>query len=254
MSSESPFFTPEDSKEWFETWFDSPYYHILYQNRDDKEAEFFLDNLIKRLRIQPGAKVLDVACGKGRHALYLHRKGLDVTGFDLSAESISYDKQFENDSLNFYLHDMRHVFRVNYFDVVFNLFSSFGYFDSEHENIRCLLSNAASLRHGGLFVFDFLNAAKVRLNGNNAVTKKEKGIVFDIRKTVDATKVRKEIRFTDQGRNYCFEEKVALITRAEFEKYFQLAGLTIEAVYGSYALQDYNEQTSDRLILVARKG
>ena len=60
-------------KEWFEEWFDSPYYHMLYKNRDSKEAENFLNNLISGLPMQPGSKVLDVACGKGRHSIFLNK-------------------------------------------------------------------------------------------------------------------------------------------------------------------------------------
>ena len=68
---------------WFENWFNSKYYHILYKNRDHKEAVFFLDNIIKNININDG-QILDVACGKGRHAKYLNHLGFNVTGIDLS--------------------------------------------------------------------------------------------------------------------------------------------------------------------------
>ncbi|MFB6258319.1 MAG: cyclopropane-fatty-acyl-phospholipid synthase family protein, partial [Flavobacteriales bacterium] len=70
-------------KGWYETWFDSPYYHILYKDRDEEEAAFFVDRLMERLRAEKGDRILDLACGKGRHAVQLHRKGFDVTGVDL---------------------------------------------------------------------------------------------------------------------------------------------------------------------------
>ena len=141
-----------DKSYWYATWFDSPYYHILYKNRDHHEAELFLDALIRYIKPGPYARILDVACGKGRHSIYLNSKGFEVTGFDLSAESISFDKQFENDSLIFYLHDMREVFRSNYFDIVLNLFSSFGYFEKERDNIRCMIANSTALKENGIFV------------------------------------------------------------------------------------------------------
>ena len=87
--------------EWFESWFDSPFYHILYKDRDDKEAKLFLDNLINHLHPGQGAKILDVACGKGRHSLYLNRKGFTVCGFDLSKESILHNKKNETKTLTF---------------------------------------------------------------------------------------------------------------------------------------------------------
>src|SRR5436853_6516213 len=62
-------------REWFESWFDSPYYHVLYKERDDLEARSFLDSLIGYLNPAPGSTILDVACGKGRHSLYLNQKG-----------------------------------------------------------------------------------------------------------------------------------------------------------------------------------
>src|SRR4051812_18343331 len=126
------------SRKWFESWFDSPYYHLLYQDRDQGEAKLFLNNLISFLNPSPAAPILDVACGKGRHAVFLNKKGFNVAAFDLSAESITYDKKFENETLHFYVHDMREVFRSNYFKIVFNLFSSFGYFDSHEDNERVI--------------------------------------------------------------------------------------------------------------------
>ena len=62
-------------KKWFENWFDSPYYHILYQNRNDDEAKFFIDNLCAYLKPSLNDTLLDVACGRGRHAIYLNKKG-----------------------------------------------------------------------------------------------------------------------------------------------------------------------------------
>ena len=109
--------------EWFEDWFDSPYYHLLYKNRDYSEAESFIDNLISFLKPEEGSRFLDLGCGKGRHSIYLNKKGFDVTGIDLSENSIAAAKEFENEQQNFYVHDMRKLFRTNYFDCVVNLFT-----------------------------------------------------------------------------------------------------------------------------------
>ncbi len=73
---------------WFKDWFNSPYYHQLYFNRDEKEAAAFIDKLINYLQPAPNASMLDVACGKGRHSIHLAEKGFDVTGIDLSEDSI----------------------------------------------------------------------------------------------------------------------------------------------------------------------
>ena len=170
---------------WFESWFNSPYYHLLYKNRDHNEAEFFLDSLITFLHPSPEASILDVACGKGRHSVYLNKKGFDVTGFDLSSESVLHNKKFENEHLSFYLHDMREVFRSNYFDIVLNLFSSFGYFEKERDNVRCLIANATALKRNGTFVFDYFNAKKIRSKGNYVSDKMVEGICFHIEKYIE---------------------------------------------------------------------
>jgi cyclopropane fatty-acyl-phospholipid synthase-like methyltransferase len=89
------------TKEWFSSWFDSPYYHILYKERDDKEAQLFMDQLSSYLQIQPEHHIMDLACGKGRHAIYLNQKGFEVTGVDLSPQSIAFAKIYENAHLHF---------------------------------------------------------------------------------------------------------------------------------------------------------
>ena len=123
---------PINTATWYSDWFDSPYYHLLYRHRDEQEARLLIDSLLRYLKPQPCAAVLDLACGKGRHALYMNRQGLAVAGIDLSPASIAYARQLENKLLSFFVHDMRQVFRANAFDYVFNLFTSFGYFDDGH--------------------------------------------------------------------------------------------------------------------------
>ena len=84
---------------WFIDWFDSYYYHLLYRNRDEKEAQYFIDNLIKYLQISKKSKLIDVACGKGRHAIYFNKYGIDVVGIDLSAKNINFAKKHETKNL-----------------------------------------------------------------------------------------------------------------------------------------------------------
>ena len=114
-------------KDWFQEWFNTTYYHILYQDRNDEEARYFMRNLTHYLNLKPQDKILDLPCGKGRHAVYLNSLGFDVIGADLSENSIAYAKQFENDTLKFKVHDMRHSFQKK-FDAIFNLFTRFWLF------------------------------------------------------------------------------------------------------------------------------
>jgi SAM-dependent methyltransferase len=241
-------------KEWFESWFNSPYYHILYQERDEEEARSFLDNLISFLKPPARSRILDVACGKGRHSVYLNKKGFEVTGFDLSPENIEYDKQFENKTLSFHAHDMREVFRTNYFHYVFNLFSSFGYFDDDADNAKVISANAANLVVGGTLILDYMNSIKVKAILISDNQKESCGIHFRQRRKIISGKIIKTISFCDKGKDYSFEEHLQLYTLKDFEKLFSENNLAIKHVFGDYRLNPFDENTSDRLILIAEKN
>lgn len=239
--------------EWFATWFDSPYYHILYQSHDDKEARGFIDHLLHPLRLTPDARILDLACGKGRHARYLAEKGFDVTGLDISQASIAFARHFEHERLAFYQHDMRRPFRSNYFDAIVNFFTSFGYFDTDADHLRTLKNVATGLKPGGLFLLDFLNAEWVRLNLVRHEVKVFDGIEFHIRKTIRGARVYKKVMFETGGRRFVFRERVRLFELDDFQVMFAAAGLRIEQTFGDYDLAPFEPGTSKRLILIARK-
>jgi len=238
---------------WFDEWFDTHYYHLLYKQRDDAEAQYFIDNLVRILQIQPQHKILDVACGKGRHAIYLNQKGFEVVGIDLSANNIAHAKQFENPTLHFVRQDMREVYQSNYFDVVVNLFTSFGYFDEEAENIRTIQAIAAALQPNGLWVLDFFNTAKVIRQLIPYEIKRIQDIEFHIHKKVENQVIIKDIYFKDQDQDFHFQERVKAISLTDFEQYFAAAGLQIRHLFGNYHCQSFDEQTSDRMVFVVQK-
>ena len=241
-------------REWFGEWFDSPYYHILYKNRDNTEAHTFIDNLCIRLGFSEKDKILDLACGKGRHAIYLNHKGFDATGIDLSAENIKYASQFSNTKLSFYVHDMREVFAYDQFNYVLNIFTSFGYFDSADEHKSAIVAAANALKSGGKLIIDFLNTYKV-VNNLVPIEKKEvDGILFNITKEINSDGyIIKKISFEHEERQFHFQEKVKAISRLEFLEYFQHAGLTCRALLGDYDLDTYKPESSDRMIFIAEK-
>lgn len=239
--------------EWFECWFDSPYYHVLYKNRDFAEAELFIDNLIQLIKPQKANRILDLACGKGRHAIYLNKKGFDVTGIDLSEKSIACAKTSENETLHFYTHDMRKLFRSNYFDIVLNLFTSFGYFENERDDNNTIKAISKALKPNGLFVLDFMNVKKIKGNLSCEETKTVEGIEFKISKTIENNFIIKKIQFADKGKEYRFEERVKALTLPDFEKYFEANKLKIVHLRGNYKLEEFDERSSERLIIVATK-
>jgi cyclopropane fatty-acyl-phospholipid synthase-like methyltransferase len=242
-----------NKKEWFAEWFDTSYYHTLYQNRNDEEAEQFISNLHHFLQLESGSKVLDLACGKGRHSVTLNKLGLDVLGVDLSPNSISDASQFSTEGLMFEVHDMREVIPNKHFDAIFNLFTSFGYFDEITDNDRVIKAIRSMLREEGILVIDFMNAVRIIAS---LVTEEEKeldGIVFKINREYDGKHIYKHIRFEDQGQSFHFTERVQALKQHDFIELLTQNKFEIIRTFGDFDLHPFEENTSDRLIIIARK-
>lgn len=245
----------EVQKHWFKDWFNSPYYDLLYNNRDSKEAVSFIDKLLEYLRPPVDATMLDVACGTGRHARYLAERGYTVTGIDLSIRSINIAKKLENERLSFFQHDMRLPYRVNYFDLVFNFFTSFGYFETSRENDNALRTLKNALKPGGRLVLDYLNSTYVAAHLVHEEVKEIEDVVFDIRREMENGKFLKEINILDRSRmqRTSFTESVCAFTRQDFEDMFARQGLQITDIFGDYHFNNYDEHHSPRLIIIATK-
>lgn len=239
-------------KNWFNIWFNSPYYHILYENRDHQEAADFIDTIANYFNFKSNQKALDAGCGRGRHAIYFNKKGLDITGIDLSPENISYAKSMENPTLNFQEHDIRKTLCVNYFDYVFNLFTSFGYFEKESDDIKAIKMFSNALKKGGILLLDFINVVPLTHN-NSSETKTIQEIEFHLTKSTVANFIQKTIHFKDKGQDYEYYEKVKIIHLNQFKEYFTAQNLELIEVFGDYQLSPYIENSSPRLIMVARK-
>lgn len=238
---------------WFAHWFDSPYYYTLYKNRDEKEAQVFIDNLIDYLQIPKGSKLIDIACGKGRHAKYFNKKGMDVVGVDLSQNSINTAKKDENKNLQFSVHDMRENYQENSFDVVTNLFTSFGYFENNKDEQKAINAMENNLKKEGILIIDFMNAKKVIANLVLNEQKTINNIQFDITRQVKDGFILKDIRITDGKEEQQFQEKVKAITLADYSEFITNAGLKIIDIFGNYKLDNFDEKISDRLILICKK-
>ncbi len=240
-------------KEWFSSWFDTPYYHTLYKNRDYTEAALFIDNILNFIKLKPDASCWDLCCGKGRHSIYLNQKGFKVVGTDLSTQSILEAAKSANDDLQFYQHDMRKLFRTNYFDAVFNLFTSFGYFERRQDDLNVFNSVQKALKPKGLFVFDYLNSEYVKQIIKEKDTITRDGMSFSITKKIENNTVIKNINFTDKGKLFHFEERVKLFDESYFCGLANDCGLTILNTFGNYHLENFDLKTSPRLILVLQK-
>ncbi|TYB79823.1 class I SAM-dependent methyltransferase [Bizionia myxarmorum] len=239
----------ENTSQWFTSWFDSPYYHILYKDRDYSEAQLFMDTLTNYLNLPEQGEILDLACGKGRHAIYLNSLGFDVTGADLSENSIVHAKQFENDTLHFKVHDMCKPFDKQ-FDAVFNLFTSFGYFENEVDNLRTIKAIQADLNETGFGVIDFMNSDFVIDNLVPEELKTVDGIDFHLKRSVEDGYIIKDIEFEDAGENYKFQERVRAFTLSDFEALFEQAGVYLLDIFGDYKLHKFHKTASERLIMI----
>ena len=243
----------ENKSCWFETWFNSEYYHILYKNRDENEAALFIDKLLHHFKAQQENRFWDMACGRGRHAIHINKKGFDVTGTDLSAHSINYASQFENEKLRFYTHDMRNPFVSNYFDFVLNLFTSFGYFETRNEELKVFSTAYTALKPGGFFVLDYLNTDKIAAKLVPYEEKEVEGIRFRISKSVLDRFIIKRIQFSDKGKEYDFCEKVKLFSHDYFVELARAVNFKPVNVFGDYSLSNFDPGSSDRLICVFQK-
>lgn len=242
-------------KAWFEKWFNSPYYHALYFDRDIAEAAKFIDKLIDYLQPPQGARMLDVACGRGRHSTQLASKGFDVTGIDLAEDSIRKAKAFETNHLEFFMHDMRLPFWINYFDYAFNFFTSFGYFRTRREHDNSIRTISQSLKPGGLLVLDYLN---VHYAEDHLIHKSElelAGVNYYITKWFDEDYFYKKIVIEDDvlDEPLQYTEKVNKFNLGDFTDMFAYQGLQIQEIFGSYAFEQYDVKKSPRLLMIAKK-
>lgn len=240
---------------WFKNWFNSPYYHQLYFKRDEEEAAAFINKLLQHLHPPADAYMLDIACGKGRHSRLLASKGFNVTGIDLSPDSIKAAKAYETETLQFFVHDMRLPFWMNFFDFAFNFFTSFGYFSTRREHDNAIRTVSQSLKEDGLLVIDYLN---VHYAEDHLVHKSEveiDGVNYFLTKWFDETHFYKKIVVEDDRLDKPIEhmEKVAKFSLGDFTDMLSFQKLQITEVFGDYNFSDYHLHNSPRLIIIARK-
>lgn len=238
--------------DWFVDWFNSPYYDILYRHRSEEEARQFLSTLLGFLKPEKGSRMLDLACGNGRYSRYLAEMGYDVTGVDISDSKIEEARKSELEFLSFYRHDMRKPFRYNYFDYVFNFFTSFGYFQTDKEHIQTIRAARESLKHGGTFLIDYLNSPKVLKNLVGEEERELDGIRFKIFRYPEDGYIVKRIKLLHRNRELEFSERVRAFSKEDLQSMIDSCGFKTEQIFGDYKLNGYSAENSDRLILVAR--
>lgn len=252
--------------DWFRKWFNTPEYLDLYSHRNSHDARLVASLVYRSLKLPEKSKVLDLACGNGRHSVYFAKQGYKVLGIDLSKYLISEaKKKLKNDypeyrnNLSFQIRDMRDIDHKGEFDLVVNLFSSFGYFDSDGENWKVIKSVSGSLKPNGHFFFDYLNSEYLRKHLVTYDVKQRNRIAMvQVREIKSNSVVKSIIIIRNKLRSAApeisqFQEKIKLYTLDDFERIFNLNRLKIEKLYGDYHGGRYRRSSSGRLIILARK-
>lgn len=242
--------------EWFKDWFNTQEYLNVYQHRNESDAEEHIKLILENVKIPAGAKILDMACGAGRHAIILARKDYDVTAIDLSENLISIaEKSAQNKNLkiNFVQSDIRKFETDEKFNLVINLFTSFGYFESDEENFAILQKAYDLLVEDGYFVLDFFNSHFLQ---QNLVEFSEENLggaeIHQYRKIKD-NRVTKKIVITKNGILSTYEESVRMFTKDELVDAIQNIGFDIDKTFGDFLGNKFEQFISPRLIMICKK-
>jgi SAM-dependent methyltransferase len=241
---------------WYEDWFGSEAYTLVYQHRDEDEAADLIDLLEEAVDPADEARILDMGCGRGRHARLLARRGYDVVGVDLSPRAVAEARAQADDEgldVTFQTGDMRDPVCSACFDGVTNLFTAFGYFEADADNKQALAAMTQALRPGGWFVQDFLNAPHVIDTLVPEDTQTVNGLTVRQERWVDDGRIEKEITITsEEGDRKTFHESVRLFTLYDLKRLYDAVGLELKETFGDYDGATYTP-SSPRLILHAEK-
>jgi len=244
--------------EWYKEAFDE-FYLEVYPHRDEKEARKFAAFLGKTVPLE-GVRILDVCCGEGRHMRAFTDQGATCFGLDLSEALLKNLKAKRGGrSLHVARGDMRRFpFKDGSLDVCLSMFSSFGYFEDRREEQEVLLEASRVLRRGGTFVLDHANARWVRSNLEPHTVREGEGLLIEeTRKLASAGNLiekRTVIRSAeDRAVVRDYTERLALFSKIELEAMLKEAGFEVIGFCGGYDGSIFEEESSSRLVILARK-
>jgi SAM-dependent methyltransferase len=243
-------------EEWFKNWFASDLYLAVYNHRDATDAKKLCELILKATHIKSNSKILDAACGAGRHANYFSSLGFDVTGFDLSKTllKVAYQQALGKKlGTKFVCADIRNIFFKRKYDLVTNLFTSFGYFTEDEQNFSFIKNAFELLIDGGFYILDYLNPSYVVKN----FVKESSRVIDDVlifeERSINNNRIEKEIVITQNGIEKRFRESVSLYPKDVLLSKINKIGFTLYKVYGDYNGNQFHENGSERMILVFQK-
>ena len=237
---------------WYTNWFGTRYYKLLYRHRDETDARPWVDSILARTGLPVASRVLDLACGRGRHARWFHEAGMQVTGIDISPESID-EARKTVPGARFLVHDIREPVSGQGFDLAVCLFTSIGYFERPEDDQRVIDSVAAVLAPGGWFVLDLMNADRV---GSQLVPREElevDGVRFHVARGLEEGVVVKRVRVSDAGQELHFQERVRAIAPVEVRRMMERAGLQVVGQTDGPEPRPFDPALSERCVTWARK-
>jgi len=241
---------------WYKDWFNSKNYLRVYSHRNQEEAERLVDLIAKILNLPANSSVLDMACGAGRHAVTFAKMGYKVTAVDLSHLLISEAKKNadqEGVELDFVLCDILEFETNKKFDLTVNLFTSIGYFDNDEENYAVIKKAYDLLKSGGYFVLDYFNKEFLLKNLIPMTVFSENGLKIIQNRSIEGTRIVKKITIANNDSSEEFNESVRLYSFEEIINYIKKAGFTIVKQYGDYFGNNFESESSPRLIIFAMK-
>jgi SAM-dependent methyltransferase len=249
-----------DDKVWYETFFGEDYFEIYEGVLTPEGTAAQVECIISLLKLEAGARVLDLACGHGRHAIPLSKRGYDVTGYDLSEVFLNRarsDAKAQGVNVRWIQGDMRELPFSGEFDAVINIFTAFGYFENPHDDVKTLHGVRESLRPGGRFLLETLHrdALPARFQRQGFDRTSNGSIVLRERRWDLARDIIEEniTLIRPDGSRSEYRTSVRMRSLDEFLILMREAGLEPEAWYGGLEGSPL-DLSSRRLVLVSRRG
>lgn len=244
------------NSEWYKDWFETDEYLSVYSHRNENDAEELVNLILNNVHLTRNANVLDMACGAGRHSLLFAKKGFNVTAVDLSNNllSVAAEKAFSNVvKINFIQTDLRILNLPTKFDLAVNLFTSFGYFEEDEENLKIFKTAFNHLNEKGYFIIDFFNKNYLINNLIAESSEKIEDVEIHQRRKIENQRVIKEITIKNNGQTKKFFESIRIYSKDELVSRLIKIGFSVINIFGDYFGGDFDIASSPRLILFTQK-
>lgn len=242
--------------EWFEDWFSTEEYLYVYRHRNNDDAVDLFNLILKNIEIEPGAKVLDLACGAGRHSILFAKNGYDVTSVDLSENLLNVARKSAEElmlNINIIKSDLRLLNLADRFQLIINLFTSFGYFEQDYENEKIIKIVEQQLNENAYFVLDFFNVVHLKKNLIPISYDKIEEAIIRQERTFDQDRIVKKITVIKKNSERIYFESVRAYSKSELSRMILKNGLKIIKIFGDYSGNAFDENNSSRIIIIAQK-